>query len=44
MYFVTCPRNANNLKPSVRGPTAAFIFFAIKESEAKETLFIAVAK
>jgi len=32
----------HNLKPSVRGPTAAFVFFDRKENEAKETLFISV--
>ena len=34
----------NNLKPSVRGPTAAFILFDRKENEAKETLSITVAR
>jgi len=43
MYIVTCPRN-NSQKPSVRGPTAAFIFFDRKENEAKETLSITVAR
>ena len=41
--LVTCPRN-NSQKPSVRGPTAAFIFFDRKENEAKETLSITVAR